>query len=288
MMDQSNLSSLLSTAFFAGFISLAIYMWFIHPYLPMQQQRHAPPAPSPQLQQEQQDKSASSTSKASQVPSHVSDQSAKIASSNGQNLLRDGLVAFVHTRAATDQETLSLHRTDRATVLAKLTLYSKVENENGSIKTTQPVLISPPAKGSIVIVAVPVTDVGCTKLHRVLYLLATYYNLILVLGDADESHANDAAAYKASLVQQLRTAQEHAALSSAILPNHRIILSSTITGRVALVRQVEKAELVLDYDVQVEQQLERFNRKVITYGGLSSCQPKREGVSALGGELLSQ
>jgi hypothetical protein len=47
-----------------------------------------------------------------------------------------------------------------------------------------------------------------------------------------------------------------------VLPKHRILLAQTVTGRVALVRQLSRVELVVDWDKEVSSQLERFGYKV--------------------------
>jgi hypothetical protein len=102
--------------------------------------------------------------------------------------------------------------------------------------------------------------------------LATFYNVIVlvavdstVLGDTTSNttnNKNDAfTKLHAQVVGQLRSAYQ-SVLSEDILPSHRILLSSTITGRVALVRQLSKVALVVDWDPSVKEQLTRFGHSV--------------------------
>jgi hypothetical protein len=295
----------ISTAVISGIITLIIYVWIIRPFLSTQQRQ--PQTASASLQQVGNTSAQSlipSISKASRVPCHLSEPSARIASSGGANVLRDGLVAFSHTKAfvtgeqeSTDPANASIHRTQRAKVLAKLMAYTEQDDNNNNGKATiakaKTVLQAPPAKGSTLLVSVPADQVGCHKLQRVLYLLGTYYNVILILGVASESKSVD----RAKLIEQLRGATaagnsksqqgQSDALPSEVIPDHRIILSSTAKGRIALVRQVERVELVLDYDPQVEMQLRRFKQKVITYGmSASMSSVSSQASSVLGNELL--
>ncbi len=66
-------------------------------------------------------------------------------------------------------------------------------------------------------------------------------------------------------------------LNSQILPTHRIICTTTPKGRIAFVRQLgsnygnnnttnnNKAELIIDYDASVKNELERFGFRVLNY-----------------------
>lgn len=50
-----------------------------------------------------------------------------------------------------------------------------------------------------------------------------------------------------------------------VLPSHRIVAASTVAGRVAFVRQVQRVGLVVDFDPAVHEQLSRFGHKVMVY-----------------------
>jgi len=54
---------------------------------------------------------------------------------------------------------------------------------------------------------------------------------------------------------------------SEVLPDHRIVASRTCPGRVAFVRQLQRCELVVEFDADVEFHLRRFGHRVITYNG---------------------
>jgi len=56
-------------------------------------------------------------------------------------------------------------------------------------------------------------------------------------------------------------------LSEQIIPNHRIIASQTIAGRVAFVRQL-RPEVVIDFDEEVRKQLIRFGFRVLLHKGI--------------------
>jgi SMC interacting uncharacterized protein involved in chromosome segregation len=68
------------------------------------------------------------------------------------------------------------------------------------------------------------------------------------------------------IIQKLRSrgssSNSEQLLTESILPSHRIMLSQSATGRIALTRQLSSVELVIDFDVDVQTQLERFGYKV--------------------------
>jgi hypothetical protein len=66
------------------------------------------------------------------------------------------------------------------------------------------------------------------------------------------------------LIAQLRGSGD--GLTAEVLPDHRIIFASTVAGRVAFVRQMQRIELVLDFDPEVKTLLSRFGHKVVVYG----------------------
>lgn len=169
-------------------------------------------------------------------PNHVA-TSAAMTGLGGCNILlsESGLVAFSHTQASlvvpTDTNAL---RQDRVKILSRLCT-------GGNL---------PPTKGETVVVSVSQADLGESLLSKILYALGTFYNLVVIVAVDSE---------KAEVIEYLRQSE---LLSEEVLPSHRILRSSTVTGRVALVRQVNKVALVVDWDSEVESQLTRFGYKV--------------------------
>ena len=149
-------------------------------------------------------------------------------------------------------------------------------------------------------------DAGCPRLTRALGLLGTYYNLYVVLSlppleggsgkkplDKEENE----------VVQRLRDAlrgghgkeprdheeEEDGILPLEVLPDHRIVASRSVTGRVAFVRQMHRAGFVLDHSEEIRTQLGRFGFTVLLYDaeGGGNSDRNDEGVSNLGRTLLS-
>lgn len=190
------------------------------------------------------------------VPPHLSEASSKITQAGGSNVLNDGMLAFRHSKAASHESSLSAdlqmkNRKERAKVLSNL-----LADSNG-------VVSSPPVKGGTVVLAVPLEDIECEKLRRVVYLLATYYSLLLIVTvDSSFQPKN-----MKNILSRLRGGDENATcLGPKILPDHRITASCSVTGRVAFVRQLQRIELVLDFNAEVKQNLSRFGYRVILYG----------------------
>jgi hypothetical protein len=211
------------------------------------------------------------SSYANRVPPHVAPSSVTIANSTGSNLLVDGLLAFRHGRAACFEQSLesslqASNRKDRARVLSRV-----MEESSAS---------SPPPKGSTIVVSIPCSEVGCPKLRRVLYLLGTYYNLLVILVVGTTFKHEDLV----GKIQTLRSVDSSAPLSMDVLPDHRIVAASTVAGRVAFVRQLQRIELVLDFDPEIKSNLTRFGHRVFVYG---RCVAVDEGASRLGSDLLS-
>lgn len=71
-------------------------------------------------------------------------------------------------------------------------------------------------------------------------------------------------------------------LSSHVLPLHRIVLSSTVAGRVAFVRQMHGVEMVVDSEEKVATELIRFGFRVLLYPTSST----EDGSSSLGKVLI--
>lgn len=221
------------------------------------------------------------------VPPHVSPESAKIAVNGGSNILVDGIVAFRNSKAACEDEMLtkeqmSENRKDLARVLSRL--LSGADGSGTSIS-------APPSKGSNVVVSFKLSDVGCEKLRRVLYLLATFYNLfaIVVVQNNEQFEWKEREDVIARLrgcdkLSSIDSTSSREPLSSNVLPSHRVVAATSVTGRVAFVRQLERIDLVLDFEDEVKDLLTRFGHKVYVYSKVEmSCV---SGVSTLGNALL--
>lgn len=222
-------------------------------------------------------------------PVHLAPISQSICRTGGSNLLKEGLLTFRHTKAADYEKSQSLsgtstgdvatqNRKERARVLSRM-----LALEGG---TTSADSKTPPPRGSTFVISIPASEVSCPKLKQVLYLFATYYNLlvILVLPSGVEKTMKDVK----EMTTQLRGKDKHAAnyLATDILPDHRIVAASSAAGRIAFVRQLARAEIVLDFDGEVKTQLVRFGYRVINYK-TTKQQPSGPHDSQLGTQLLS-
>jgi len=212
--------------------------------------------------------------KCTRTPPHLN--SSTVAVNGGANVLLDGLVAFKYTTASSSAITIPDERRARARLLAQWLPDA-----------------TPPAKGSCVAVAVEDHDdsLACPRQRQVLVLLATYYNLLVLVAVSagKECTAED----RARAVQALRGENNNdesqlQVLTPALLPLHRIVFTSTVTGRVAFVRQLQRIELVLDFDPEVKGLLSRFGHRVIVYGNgdNNSRSSNSSSVSKLGRALL--
>lgn len=253
--------TLLATVIAFGLISVSFYLLVLRPILPepplpdaRERRRNDPPTrpgrgqpvePVDAAQPEPLDGNVESIlSTCMTCPSHVDPASQSRTGLGGANLLVDGLVAFRHTRAATfeqskvaDGDTVAQNRKDRAKVLAKI---FSLEGGGGSGAATA----SLPPRGSTIVISIPCADVSCPKLRRVLYLIATHYNLLVIMVVSESTKLNGIGDY----IQQLRGDGEGDILDEQVLPNHRIVAASSNTGRIAFVRQLARAEIVLDFD----------------------------------------
>lgn len=337
--DSVDSSSVLlgPTAVIFGVVTVAIYFLVIRPWMPSRPLAAAAAGTrqttntaaatdaannnntnSATFQQQQQQHNES-TLCCTRVPPHVSDASAPLAINGGANLLSDGLVAFKHCRAAaavatTSPEEEAHRRVARAKLLSALL---RLPPGGGGATSTPP---PPPAKGSAIVVTVPLDSARCPYQRRVLYLLATYYNLLVLLAVAPDVADTFTAADRRRAIASLRGEEtvanaasgdddcssddggdrtqptvvadvERQQLSAEILPTHRIVMASTVTGRVAFVRQLQRIELVLDFDLEVLGLLSRFGHRVIVYGDTKSRSSSQNeignpSVSKLGRVML--
>ena len=166
-------------------------------------------------------------------------------------LSSEGMLHFRHCSAAGyesltfSEETITANRKERARLLSRIL---------GLDKSTPP-----PPRGSTVVVSIPSKEIECSMLRRVLYLLSTYFNLVVILSVSDKSAKVD------SLLSQLRGTNA-SDLPKEVLADHRIIVAQSLAGRIALVRQLGKVEFVLEFDEEVRSQLSRFGFRVLVYG----------------------
>ena len=114
-------------------------------------------------------------------------------------------------------------------------------------------MVPPPAKGSTVVVSLSQSHLleEQDQVSRCLLVLGTWYNMIVLVEVKDDKVEKD------TLVKPLRKG-----VSEQALPTHRILLCQSVTGRVALVRQLARVALVVDWEEEVSKQLERFGYKV--------------------------
>lgn len=224
--------------------------------------------------------------KCTRSPPHLNTDTVT-AVNNGVNVLVDGMVAFKYTKAsaATSTNNDAEDRKARARLLANLFSDSR-NNSGGSNAATMP-----PAKGSCVAVAIPYDPnnitLQCEQQRRALVLLASYYNLLVLVAvddEGDDESAKGGSNFNPdTAVAQLRGST----LTQDLLPRHRIVFTSTITGRVAFVRQLQRIELVLDFDPEVKGLLSRFGHRVIVYGGSEKgADAGGASISKLGRALL--
>jgi hypothetical protein len=120
-----------------------------------------------------------------------------------------------------------------------------------------------------VVVAISQADITPdSSLSRVLFVLGTYYNLLVIVGvenvttDVKDDNDDNDKETKAWILAKLLRDNKDDELNDKVLPLHRILLSRNITGRVALVRQLNKVALVVDWDQDVSKQLQRFGYRV--------------------------
>lgn len=197
-----------------------------------------------------------------------------LATSNS-SVLVEGMLPFRNIQASSyesskdDPETMALNRKDRAKVLSNIMTLDKTA--------------SPPPRGTIVVLSIMENDVKCDTARRVVFLLATYFNLLVII--LVPSTLNDSE--MKMLVAELRGTDD-IQVPVPVLADHRIIAAESAMGRIALVRQLgRRVEFVLDFDTQVKTELTRFGFRVMVYGNVNTHKEKNP-MSLLGMSLLSQ
>lgn len=220
------------------------------------------------------------------------------------------------------QQTARRLRQDRAKILSRL-----FANCSGVTASAGGAVPTPPPKGSTLVVGLSWDQTGSDTVSRVLDILATYYTVMVMVevvpshasaggGSGIGGIRGGSDGYKGEkslheeVVARLRgsscgagiggnaTSQSNSSssgggrpgrrtLSEAVLPSHRILLASSVTGRVALVRQLASVELVVDYHPDVRNGLERFGYRVSlvsdwasTFASLSSSGSSSDAASS--------
>lgn len=181
-------------------------------------------------------------------------------------------------KSSTVADLIVLNRRERARIFARM-----FSSQKGA---------RPPNRGANIVVTIQHSDVSCDKLQKTLYLLGTYYNLFVLVdgsggfdGSSDEEVMEYIKKLRVELLNQESSDSDNSnqyKLNAQIIPPHRIAFSSTSKGRIAFVRQLHGAELVVDCEEDVTKELERFGFRVLLY-------PKNnEGmiVSSLGKFLI--
>ena len=196
------------------------------------------------------------------------------------------------------EDVAASNRRERARVFARMFAPSLAPSgTDGPSTGDRRVAGRPPARGSNVVVAIDRDDVKCTRLRRALYLLGTYYNLFVVVGcpeGGEESHSpgpTDGEAATRRRIGKIRDnllddeADGRHALTSDVVPRHRIVVSTRPKGRVAFARQLGGTGLVLDRDEEVAAELGRFGFRVLRYPAPGDG-PSADGSSPLGRFLI--
>jgi hypothetical protein len=221
-------------------------------------------------------------------PAFVQTETEKVGI-GGHKTLVDGLVAFSHTQAAaaaslmTTMNTITTTTTTNTTTTMSNDSSSSNETFNRTERAkilsrlaTAPgmTLTTPPGKGSTLVVSLPSFEDNNSnnnsQLPHILHVLGTYYTLIIVIGTSRTtklSSIKEQETYRQRMQEKLFATGE---LTESILPKHRILMASTKTGRIALVRQLARVELVVDFEVDVQTELGRFGYKVAVIPKLSN------------------
>ena len=197
-------------------------------------------------------------------PSHVSSTS-KVGL-NGVGVLVDGVVSYSHTQASTAVSTMGAEekvalRKNTAKILSQL----------------MPKGTNPPVRGSTIFLSIPENDLkpGDDKLSNILNSLASMYTVFVMMAvDVNDDLSSMSAIQTKTDELWKQLFKGNAEQQQPLLPKHRLMICGGVTGRVALVRQLQRVELVVDYEKSVQDQLTRFGYKVVLYndnkGGDSS------------------
>lgn len=185
-------------------------------------------------------------SKCSQTPPHHSGSLDKSTWSH------DGILSFKSTKAFTfemnnssEEEKLNNKR-DRARILAKI------------------FKVNPPSKGSVIVVSVSSSVRSDRKVHRVLFLLGTFYNVFVLVQIEDARISNEYTTDKL-LSEELVSTFYSYDLHDHVIPRHRIIPTKSIESRIAFVRQLPHCKYIIGSkgDDELMKQLTKFGNQVI-------------------------
>lgn len=180
-------------------------------------------------------------------PPHHSGQSDASSSLNHEGILPFKLTKAysVNSNVSSDDKSLQNKR-DRARVLAKI------------------FKVNPPGKGSVLVVSVSSSLCKNENVHRVLFLLGTYYNLFVTV-EMDGTEAIDDYKTDKTRSDKVIAAFYSEKLSNDVLPSHRIVPTRSVDSRIAFVRQLPRCDYVIGSkdDNMLMQQLTKFGHKVI-------------------------
>lgn len=257
-------SSTITTIVVFGVVSTIVYMFLLKPlFAPTTTGTNARAAPQQRQQAAAaQDQQSATTTRGpswlrySRKPPHAQSSEASLV---------EGMISFRSSTAALATSDGDM-RKERARILSRLlTLHSSAST-------------LPPARGSTIVVSIPADDVECAQLRKILYLLGTYFTLVVVL--CLEEDGSDTDALTQQLIGKLR-GDDDTDLPDTVLPTHRIVASTLATGRIALVRQLGRAvEFVVTHEPKLSEELGRFGFTVLPYSA-----DKRDSRSRLAAQL---
>jgi len=133
-----------------------------------------------------------------------------------------------------------------------------------------------PSRGSNIVLSLDASSLPLQneKLTKMLTILGTTYNLFIIISLSSiaitptitnnnnvKNTEEKVSYYREKLYQMMGST---CASNTIILP-HRIIASTSLTGRVAFVRQL-KPDIVIDFDSDMSEQLSRFGFRVVVIG----------------------
>jgi len=124
--------------------------------------------------------------------------------------------------------------------------------------------------------------------------LGTYYNVFVLVDASDVEPKIVKDVQVKEYIDKIRTQlytnnsssnnSNEYQLNEQIIPTHRIIVTTTSSGRVAFVRQLADTQLVVDYDRDgVVTELERFGFRTLCY---PRVEEGGDGESSLGKFLI--
>jgi len=175
----------------------------------------------------------------SRVPTHLSESGRrKLNSSGSEALLTEmGILKWRYSRAAREA---SDHTKSRARLFSRLTLLLQG--------------LPLPSRGCTVVLVSKWYHCKDSSFLCALSLLATYYNFFVVFDIGGEQRRN-----------VFDLLYGHDTVSEAVLPKHRVIHSSSLSGRVAFCRHLGATDLVIDFDPLSKEALTGFGHRVALY-----------------------